>query len=242
MRRSNESFALTFPSISATLRVSLACARREVDVMRKVLTVPNSLSLSRLVFLPWLYLFLWREQLFLFFVLFTVLGSTDFLDGYLARKWNQVSRLGKALDTVADMFFYISVAYFLYYLYPQAILSNRYFLIAAFAVYGLSFLVPFMLYKKAYTLHTMILRSNAVFVFFMMLLSFMMNTTLLLSIVSVIFIIGFVEEILIFIHFGPVDQDTSSYFAVSLERRLKDWMLDSPLYQKLSSYRKTPSK
>lgn len=202
--------------------------------MRKVFTVPNSLSLSRLVFLPLLYFFLWREHFFMFFITFTILGSTDFLDGYLARKWNQVSKLGKSLDTVADMFFYISVAYFLYYLYPQAILSNRYFLIAAFSVYGLSFLIPLILYKKMYTLHTRILRSNAVLVFFMMLLSFIMNTSLLLSIILIIFMIGFLEEILIFIRFGPVDQDTSSYFSMSLERRLKEWFIDTSAFKRLN--------
>ncbi len=202
--------------------------------MKKVITIPNSLSLSRLVFLPLLYLFLWQERLFMFFITFTVLGSTDFLDGYLARKWNQVSQLGKFLDTVADMFFYISVAYFLYYLYPQAIASNRIFLIGAFSVYGLSFLVPLILYKKPYTLHTRILRSNAVLVYFMMLLSFMISTTVLLSIILVIFMIGFLEQILIFIRFGAVDQDTSSYFSISLERRLRDWFIDSGVYQKLN--------
>lgn len=189
--------------------------------MKKVFTVPNSLSLSRLIFLPLLYIFLWRGELALFFVTFTILGSTDFLDGYLARKWNQVSKLGKALDTVADMFFYISVAYFLYYLYPQAIVSNRYFLILAFTVYGLSFMVPLVMFRKVYTLHTRILRSNAVLVYFMMLLSFIMNTQLLLSIILIIFVIGFLEEILIFIRFGAVDQDTRSYFAIRVERKLK---------------------
>lgn len=203
--------------------------------MRKVFTIPNSLSLSRLVFLPLLYFFLWREHFFMFFITFTVLGSTDFLDGYLARKWNQVSKLGKSLDTVADMFFYISVAYFLYYLYPQAILSNRYFLIAAFSVYGLSFLIPFILYRKMYTLHTRILRSNAVLVFFMMLLSFIMNTSLLLSIILIIFTIGFLEEILIFVRFGPVDQDTSSYFSMSLERRLKEWFIDTAAFKRFNN-------
>ena len=206
--------------------------------MKKLFTVPNSLSLSRLVFLPLLYIFLWREQFILFFITFTILGSTDFFDGYLARKWNQVSKLGKALDTVADMFFYISVAYFLYYLYPQAILSNRYFLIAAFSVYGLSFLIPLVLFKKMYTLHTRILRSNAVLVYFMMLLSFIMNTTLLLSIILIVFVIGFLEEILIFIRFGAVDQDTSSYFSVSLERRFKDWFFDSSFFQRINQNQK----
>ncbi len=201
--------------------------------MKKVFTVPNSLSLSRLVFLPLLYFFLWREQFRLFFTAFTVLGSTDFLDGYLARRWNQVSRLGKSLDTVADMFFYISVAYFIYHLYPQAIVWNRFFLIAAFAAYGLSFLIPLIMFKKMYTLHTRILRSNAVLVYFMMLFSFIINPTILLSVVLIVFVIGFIEEILIFLRFGPVDQDTSSYFILSLERRLQDWFIDKPAFKRL---------
>ncbi len=197
--------------------------------MRHVFTIPNSLSLSRLVFLPLLYIFLWQEYLMLFFITFTILGSTDFFDGYLARKWNQVSRLGKALDTIADMFFYISVAYFLFYLYPQAILSNRYFLMLAFSVYGLSFLIPLIRFKKMYTLHTRILRSNAVLVYFMMLLSFIMSTTILLSIILVIFTIGFLEQILIFIRFGAVNQDTSSYFSISLDQKLENWIFDAPV-------------
>ena len=207
--------------------------------MRKVFTVPNSLSLSRLVFLPLLYFFLWREQFLFFFTTFTILGSTDFFDGYLARRWNQVSRLGKTLDTVADMFFYISVAYFIYHLYPQAIVWNRFFLFAAFGAYGLSFLIPLILFKKMYTLHTRILRSNAVLVYFMMLFSFVINPTPLLSVVLIIFVIGFIEEILIFIRFGAVDQDTSSYFSLSFEKRLQDWFIDRPpVFKKMNTKQK----
>src|SRR5438876_3687961 len=35
-------------------------------------------------------------------VLFTLAGLTDLLDGYVARSWNQTSRLGRFLDPVAD--------------------------------------------------------------------------------------------------------------------------------------------
>ncbi len=197
--------------------------------MKKLFTIPNSLSLSRLVFLPLLYVLLWRDHIASFFISFTILGSTDFFDGYLARKWNQVSRLGKSLDTVADMFFYISVAYFLFRLSPEAIISNRYLLIMAFSVYALSFLVPLLKFGKPYTLHTRILRSNAVLVYAMMILSGLMNTTFILAVVLIIFVIGFLEEIMIFWHFGPVDQDTSSYLLISMERRLQQWLLDHPM-------------
>jgi cardiolipin synthase (CMP-forming) len=197
--------------------------------MKKLFTIPNSLSLSRLIFLPVLYIFLWRDHIASFFISFTILGSTDFFDGYLARKWNQVSQIGKFLDTVADMFFYISVAYFLYVLSPEAIVSNRYLLIMAFSVYALSFLVPLLKFGKPYTLHTRILRSNAVCVYAMMILSGLMNTTFVLAVVLIIFMIGFIEQILIFLKFGAVDQDTSSYLMASMERKLSEWLMDYPL-------------
>jgi len=200
--------------------------------MKKLFTIPNSLSLSRLIFLPVLYIFLWRDHIASFFISFTILGSTDFFDGYLARKWNQVSQIGKFLDTVADMFFYISVAYFLYVLSPEAIVSNRYLLIMAFSVYALSFLVPLLKFGKPYTLHTRILRSNAVCVYAMMILSGLMNTTFVLAVVLIIFMIGFIEQILIFLKFGAVDQDTSSYLMASMERKLSEWLMDYPLIRR----------
>jgi len=195
--------------------------------MKQWVNIPNTLSLSRLVFLPLLYLLLWKNQITSFFVSFSILGSTDFFDGYLARKWNQVTRLGKSLDTVADMFFYISVAYFLWVLSPEAIVTNRLLLIFTFSVYALTFLVPLIKFKKPYTIHTRLLRSNATFVYIMMILSSMMNTTFILSVILILFLIGFLEEILIFIKFGEVDQDTSSYFDASKTQKLSDILLEA---------------
>jgi phosphatidylglycerophosphate synthase len=195
--------------------------------MKNWVNIPNTLSLSRLVFLPLLYIFLWKEQITTFFVSFSILGSTDFFDGYLARKWNQVTRLGKNLDTIADMFFYISVAYFLWVLSPEAIITNRPLLIVTFSVYALTFLVPLIKFKKAYTIHTRLLKSNAFFVYIMMILSSIMSTTFILSVILIIFLIGFLEEILIFIKFGEVDQDTSSYFNASKSKELLEILLET---------------
>ena len=43
------------------------------------------------------------------FILFVFLGLTDFLDGYLARKYNKCTDFGKIIDGIADKFLMLSV-------------------------------------------------------------------------------------------------------------------------------------
>lgn len=69
----------------------------------RILTVPNLLSVARLLCVP---LFLWllfgREARAAAALLLGGLGATDWVDGYVARRFNQVSELGKVLDPTAD--------------------------------------------------------------------------------------------------------------------------------------------
>ena len=69
----------------------------------RILTVPNVITVVRLAMLP---VFLWllfaQEDRAKAAALLAVLGITDFLDGYIARRFNQVSDIGKVLDPVAD--------------------------------------------------------------------------------------------------------------------------------------------
>lgn len=68
----------------------------------EVLNIPNALSLLRIALVP-VFLWLLLHEMFLsaIFVL-AIAGLTDFLDGFLARKLNQMTKLGKMLDPVAD--------------------------------------------------------------------------------------------------------------------------------------------
>ena len=69
----------------------------------RILTVPNAITLVRLACLPlYLYLLLGRDNRFGAAVLLAGLGATDWVDGYIARHFNQVSTVGKVLDPVAD--------------------------------------------------------------------------------------------------------------------------------------------
>jgi cardiolipin synthase len=70
-----------------------------------MLTVPNLLTLSRILAVPILVFLLWRPtpiDYAITFVLYCVVGITDYFDGYLARAQGQISRLGQFLDPIAD--------------------------------------------------------------------------------------------------------------------------------------------
>jgi cardiolipin synthase (CMP-forming) len=70
-----------------------------------MLTLPNLLTLSRILAVPILVFLLWRPapiDYAITFVLYCIVGITDYFDGYLARAQGQISRLGQFLDPIAD--------------------------------------------------------------------------------------------------------------------------------------------
>ncbi|MBA3836651.1 MAG: CDP-diacylglycerol--glycerol-3-phosphate 3-phosphatidyltransferase [Sphingomonas sp.] len=71
-----------------------------------MLTLPNLLTLSRIVAVPLLAALLWwpgwAPGYAAGFVLYCIVGATDYLDGYLARAQGTVSKLGIFLDPIAD--------------------------------------------------------------------------------------------------------------------------------------------
>lgn len=69
----------------------------------RILTIPNVLSLGRLACIPvFLWLLFGRDNPVGAALLLGVLGATDWVDGTVARRFNQVSTLGKVLDPTAD--------------------------------------------------------------------------------------------------------------------------------------------
>jgi cardiolipin synthase (CMP-forming) len=69
----------------------------------RVLTIPNLISVARLACVPvFLWLVLAEDRLVAAAVLLGVLGATDWVDGWIARHFDQSSELGKVLDPTAD--------------------------------------------------------------------------------------------------------------------------------------------
>jgi CDP-diacylglycerol--glycerol-3-phosphate 3-phosphatidyltransferase len=71
----------------------------------KIFNIPNLLSISRILAVPiFVLLMLERDPLRALIggFVFSLASATDWLDGYLARRWGQVTKMGKLLDPVAD--------------------------------------------------------------------------------------------------------------------------------------------
>ena len=70
-----------------------------------MLSLPNLLTLSRILAVPILVFLLWKPAPWdyaITFVLYCIVGITDYFDGYLARAQGQISKLGQFLDPIAD--------------------------------------------------------------------------------------------------------------------------------------------
>ena len=76
-----------------------------------IFTVPNILTVLRFMGVP---LFVWlvlaRKEYGFAVLVLAIMGSTDWIDGYIARRFNQTSRIGRILDPMADRLALISVA------------------------------------------------------------------------------------------------------------------------------------
>lgn len=75
------------------------------DNSKKIFTIPNIISMFRLLLIP---IFIWSymiiENYLLTIILLAVSGISDIVDGFIARRFNMVSDVGKVLDPVADKF------------------------------------------------------------------------------------------------------------------------------------------
>lgn len=105
---------------------------------QNIYNLPNLISSIRILIAPLLFYcaFQKMETWFLAALLFS--GATDVLDGYLARKLNQVTSLGSHLDSWGDFTIYSTMAICAWIIWPEIVQRE----IPSFALILFSFLVP----------------------------------------------------------------------------------------------------
>lgn len=90
------------------------------------MNIPNLLSISRIVAVP-IFIALMLEptplRALVAGIVFSLASATDWLDGYLARKWGQVTKIGKLLDPIADKILVMAALVILVEIKPDVVRS-----------------------------------------------------------------------------------------------------------------------
>ena len=120
--------------------------------------IPNILTISRFIFIPFILIAISNENYILAIVLLTLSGITDILDGFIARKFNFITNFGKLIDPLADKATQISVLVALmlkgiipFWIIAVIFLKEFILVVGAAFLYGKELVVSSKWYGKATT-------------------------------------------------------------------------------------------
>ena len=95
-------------------------AKKTAYLFENIWTIPNIISFIRILLIPVFGVLFYNGQLMWALIILALSGFTDFIDGKLARKLNQVSELGKMLDPIADKLTQATIAIVYFFSFRNA--------------------------------------------------------------------------------------------------------------------------
>lgn len=131
----------------------------------KIFTAPNMLTIARIIGASVLLLI--APFTAAFYIIYTITGVTDALDGFIARKTNTVSELGARLDSISDLTFYSCLAIRIFptlmEVLPKAVWYTLY---TVLAIRALSYLCAYLKFGRFAAVHTYLNKLTGLMVFF----------------------------------------------------------------------------
>jgi cardiolipin synthase len=128
--------------------------REAITVDKNIYSIPNLLSLLRLALVPVLVVAAYLNEDQLFLLLLGICLLSDMLDGYFARKLQQVTEFGARLDSWADMATYAMMILGLNLIWPAIFDQQFFYLVAATLSYVLPVVVALVRFSSFPSYHT----------------------------------------------------------------------------------------
>lgn len=125
-------------------------------------SIPNCLSLLRLLLAPLLLALAWFAKPSLFLVLFVAALLTDALDGWLARRLKQTSELGSRLDSWGDLAIFLPLPLEVWWLWPDLLCRELPYILAGLTALALPILIGFIKFHRLTSYHTIGAKLGAV--------------------------------------------------------------------------------
>tara|TARA_Y100001934_G_C12206615_1_gene703880 strand:- start:380 stop:973 length:594 start_codon:yes stop_codon:yes gene_type:complete len=116
-------------------------------------TIPNVLSLYRLIMFPIIFYALWVDLEEVFAMLICINLITDILDGWIARRFNQATEVGARLDSMADMGTYLLSFAGVFYFKADLLQDHLLALYPFFLLFALCHILPLIRFKRLPSFH-----------------------------------------------------------------------------------------
>lgn len=183
------------------------------------LNLPNLVSSVRILVAPLLLVLAYMQQSNGFLAALLFSGFTDVLDGYLARKLNQITALGARLDSWGDFMIYSSMAIGAWMLWPEMVIRELPYFLLIIGSICLPVLVGLIRFRALTSYHTISVKVAVVVTFVSYLLLFAGIAELPFRLSSLLCLYAGLEEILISLNLRHVQVDIPSLWQVLKKKR-----------------------
>jgi CDP-diacylglycerol--glycerol-3-phosphate 3-phosphatidyltransferase len=183
------------------------------------LNLPNLVSSVRILIAPLLLVLAYLQQANAFLAALLFSGFTDVLDGYLARKLNQITALGARLDSWGDFTIYSCMAIGAWILWPEIVVRELPYFILIIGSICLPVLVGLIRFRSLTSYHTVSVKVAVVVTFVSYLLLFAGIAELPFRLSSMLCLYAGLEEILISLNLRHVQVDIPSLWQVLKKKR-----------------------
>lgn len=180
-------------------------------------TIPNMMSLFRIICAPFLVLSGLSDTPTIFFLLFGAMMITDALDGFVARALNQTSELGAKLDSYGDYSTYIAVGIGAALQWPEMFQRELYPILLSLFFFLLPAVISLIKFGHFVSYHTAIIKITAITMSIGIFLMLMFEEPLIFYVGIIVLFIEACENIAITLTLDKPRSDISSYWELTNE-------------------------
>ena len=172
--------------------------------------IPNKISILRICLC--IFFFVIGNNKILFLVLILLIGFSDIIDGYLARKYNLQSKLGAQLDSIGDIVFFITVFVYLCLNKSVLLMKHKEILIISISCKILPLITSLLKNRKTVFIHTIMNKISGIIVIAGIVVIQVFEIDQIINVIAFVIALAGIEESLIIIINKDPDLNTLSIF------------------------------
>ena len=167
------------------------------DIKKELLTLPNMLTCFRFFSAPAMLFFAWSGNGDLFLLLLALTFLSDLLDGTAARLLGQESEFGAILDSWADLLVYITIAISTWWLWPEVIKREQWYVVITVLSYLLPVSIGLYKFHAVTSYHTWLVKCAVAIMGTSLFLLFIFGMVWPFRFAAFVCLVSAIEEILI---------------------------------------------